>query len=100
MFLKIIGVLFIIFMGLFIANISGYYESRIRNKVIITENGIKEFENKIKNGEEIDINSFFKSKEVDYSSPISRLGDHLTDNLLVVISKGGKFIKDIIKSLF
>ena len=60
--LKILGVLFVIFMALYIASTSGYYESKIRDKVVITEEGIKEFESKVQNGEDIDITSFLIRK--------------------------------------
>ena len=66
--LKILGFLFIIYIALFIANMSGYYESKIRDQVIVTEEGIKEFEEKIQNGEEIDITSFLNNEREDYSS--------------------------------
>ena len=44
--LKILGVFFLIYIALFIANLSGYYESQIRENTIVTEEGIKAFEEK------------------------------------------------------
>ena len=99
-FLKILFVLIIIFMGLYIANISGYYEARIHDKVIVTEKGIREFEEKIEKNEEIDIESFLNNERVDYSSRMSNLGDNMTSSLEGVIEKGAKIIRDILKSLF
>ncbi len=98
--LKILGVLFVIFMALYIASTSGYYESKIRDKVVITEEGIKEFESKVQNGEDIDITSFLNTKRPDYSSPISKLGDNVTKGLESAIFEGAKFVADILKSLF
>ncbi len=98
--LKILGVLFVIFMALYIASTSGYYESKIRDKVVITEEGIKEFESKVQNGEDIDITSFLNTKRPDYSSPISKLGDNVTRGVENVIFEGAKFVSDILKSLF
>jgi len=99
-FLKILGFLFIIFMALFIANMSGYYESKIRDKVIVTEEGIKEFEEKVQNGEDIDITSFLNNERVDYSSSMSNLGDNLTTGIENVVSSGMEVVTDILKSLF
>ena len=98
-FLRILGLLFIVFMALFIASSSGYYESKIRDKVVLTDNKIKEFETLVQNGEEIDINDFLKDNEVDYSS-FSNLGDKFTSSLENVVAGGAKFIGDILKSLF
>lgn len=99
-FLKILGCLFVIFVALFIANISGYYEGKIREQVTVTEEGIKAFEEAIKNGENIDISSFLNDDTIDYSSSMSNLGDNLTYGLENFISKGMEFVVDVLKSLF
>ena len=99
-FLKILGCLFVLFIALFIANMSGYYEGKIREKVIVTEEGIKSFEEAVKNGEVIDVSSFLKSENVDYSSKMSNIGDSLTYGLENFAAKGMNFVVDILKSLF
>ena len=98
--LKILGILFIIFIALFIANTSGYYESKIRDKVVVTENGIKEFEELIKNGETIDVESFLNNEREDYSNSVSNFGDNLTSGIETFVFDGMKFVTNIIKSLF
>lgn len=99
-FLNILAILFIVYMGLFIANLSGYYESKIRDNVIMTEEGIKEFENKVSNGEEIDVTSFLKNEREDYSNKMSNLGDKLTYGVEKFIVKSVHIFGDIMKSLF
>ena len=99
-FLKILGVLFLVYIALFIANMSGYYESRVREQVTITDEGIKEFEEKVQNGEEIDITSFLKTEREDYSSNMSNLGDNLTSGLENIISSGAQIVSNLFKSLF
>ena len=88
-FLKILGCLFVLFIALFIANMSGYYEGKIREEVSVTEEG-----------ENIDITSFLNNSKVDYSSKMSNLGDNLTYGLENFVSKGMGFVVDILKSLF
>lgn len=100
LFLKILGCLFILFIALFIANMSGYYEGKIRERVTVTEEGIKAFEEAIKNGEDIDVTSFLNDEKIDYSSKMSNLGDNLTYGLENFVSKGMRFVVDILKSLF
>lgn len=99
-FLKILGCLFVLFIALFIANMSGYYESKIRDRVIVTEKGIKEFEEKIQNGEKVDITSFLNNEREDYSSKMSNLGDNLTNGIENIVSGGVEIISDVLKSLF
>lgn len=98
--IKLLSVLFLIYIALFIANLSGYYESKIRENTIVTEEGIKEFEEKIQNGEDIDVTSFLKNEREDYSNKWSNLGDKVTNNLEGFIVKSFGFVGDIVKSLF
>ena len=98
--LKILGVFFLIYIALFIANLSGYYESQIRENTIVTEEGIKAFEEKVQNGEEIDVTSFLSKEREDYSSKMSTLGDNITSNVENFVAKSMSFITDIVKSLF
>ena len=98
--LKILGVFFLIYIALFIANLSGYYESQIRENTIVTEEGIKAFEEKIQNGESVDVTSYLNKEREDYSSKMSNLGDSLTNNLENFIVKSMGFMSDIVKSLF
>lgn len=98
--LKILGVFFLIYIALFIANLSGYYESQIRENTIVTEEGIKAFEEKVQNGEEIDVTSFLNKEREDYSSKMSTLGDNITSNVENFVAKSMSFITDIVKSLF
>ena len=98
--LKILAVLFVVFMALFIANSSGYYESKIRDRVIITEEGIKEFEERVQNGEEIDITNFLDLEREDYSIGLSNLGENVTSGIENVVLSGMNLITDILNSLF
>ena len=99
-FLKILGCLFILFIALFIANMSGYYEGKIRERVTVTKEGIKMFEQAVKNGDAIDIESFLNTENIDYSSKLSNVGDSLTYGLENFAAKGVGFVIDILKSLF
>ena len=98
--LKILGEFFLIYIALFIANLSGYYESKIRENTIVTEEGIKSFEEKIQNGESVDVTSFLNKEREDYSSKMSNLGDSLNNNIENFIVKSMGFIGDVVKSLF
>ena len=98
--LKILGCLFIVYVALYIANMSGYYESKIRDRVIVTAEGIKEFEERVKNGEDVDITSFLNTEREDYSSKMSNLGDKLTTGVENFVTTGAKYVGKIFKSLF
>ena len=47
-FLRILGVLFVIYMSLTIAINTGYYEAKLSEKTTITEENMKQFEEDVK----------------------------------------------------
>lgn len=83
-FFKILIILFIIFIGFYIALQSGYYPSRIKKKTIYTNESIGMFEESIKNGEELKKDGYLE-EEIDYSNFLTKAGNGLTHEL-------GKFI--------
>ena len=74
--LKILCALFIVYIALFIANMSGYY------------------------GENIDIESFVNPEKEDYSNSFSNFGEKLTANIENVVKDGMHIIGNVFKSLF
>lgn len=99
-FIKILSVLFIIYLGLYIASISGYYESKLSNKVALTDEAIKRFEKDVLDGKVVDINTYVNDNKKDYSNKFTNMGEKVNDALINVITKGIKGIWDAIKVLF
>ena len=99
-FLKLLLLLFIIYLVLYIVNMSGYYESKIRERTVLTEQKIKEFDELIQNGENVDIDSFLDSESIDYSNGLTHLGDNVTRSLEHTVNETSKVIANILKSLF
>ena len=62
LFKKFLTISFIIFMGLYISSISGFYEAKLSNKVALTDEAIKEFENDVIEGKTIDVNTYITNK--------------------------------------
>lgn len=95
-FLNILGICFIIFVALYIAQASGYYEAKIAKRSVITSEAIKEFENDVSLGKEIDIKDYVSSDYVDYSSPMADLGSKLGSGIDKIMDGG---ITDFFKFL-
>ena len=70
-------ILFIIFLIIFISSSKGYYEYSNSQKKSITDKRIKQFEEDIKNGKDVNINDYYKQETKDYNNNISKLGDNM-----------------------
>ena len=99
-FLKILFVLFIVYMALYIAGISGYYESRINNEIVLTEQSIKEFENDIKNNKNIDLKKYTKVDNKDYSGFASNMGDNFSNFVAKLFTEEIVKVGKVLKKMF
>lgn len=99
-FLKILFLLFIIYLSLTIAMSAGYYEARLSEKTTITKEAMQRFENDIKMGKEVDIKDYLQEENKDYSNATTKAGvalSNLTENFM---SKGIIEIIEVLKKLF
>ena len=73
-FFKIIFIFSLIsYMTFYISLKSGYYEYNNRKKMTFTSEQIKQFENDIKNGKNVDIESYLNNSNKNYQNKISKL---------------------------
>ena len=101
-FIKFFGSLIIlIFLFSYFIEYSGYYEYNLQSKKNLTEEQIKKFEDDVKNGKEIDLNSYLEKTTIDYSNSLTRSTSQanlkLNEYLKKLLTGGfdilGKFIK-------
>ena len=99
-FLRLVGILFIIFISLFIANKNGFYESKVKKETVLTDTKIKEFEKDLNEGKVVDINNYFVPYKKDYSNKINRAGEKLSSSINELLIHGFKNIWQVFKVLF
>ena len=87
-FKKIFIVLLIGFTAIYISEATGYYEFEQHNKKVMTEEKIKEFEQDVKNGKNIDLNNYVVNDTKNYESKLSKLGDNMSDKIEDVVVGG------------
>ena len=69
----IITVIFLAYVvSYYVAN-SSYYEYELQERTILTNEKIKEFEEDVRNGENIDVKDYVVDEYVDYSNRMSNL---------------------------
>ena len=80
--------LFIIFMTLYFSQLTGYYEYRNYQKMVMTEEQIKQFEQDIKDGKEVDIKDYTVNTVRNYENSFSNLGLNLSKLISGVVENG------------
>ena len=98
LFLKVLLILFLIYISLYIMNNLGYYNIASKNK-IITEEKIKEFEADVRNGKSIDIKEYVRDT-TNYKNTYSNLGYNISIGIDNVLNKEKKKEDKILKKLF
>ena len=98
-FLRILFMFFVIFVMSYIVTRSGYYEAKLRNKTTLTDQKIKQFEDDVKEGKSISLDSYYTEEKPDYSSLLSNTGKKLSNNLSKSIigffTQFGKIVKKL-----
>ena len=90
---------FLLFLALFIASKTGYYEKSVKDKTYLTNKKLKEFEKDISEGKNVDAKDYFP-KEVDYSNIFTKSANNISNKIGLVVKKKKKNIWDFIKTLF
>lgn len=99
-FLRTVLLLFILYLSLSIAMETGYYESKLNERTILTEEKIKEFEQDVREGKEVDINDYVSEKNRDFSNSATKTGVFFSSLIQEFMSKGINGMVDVFKKLF
>lgn len=84
---------FVFFAILLLAESQGYYKNRNEKAKTLTEEQIKEFEEDIKEGKDIDIKKYVLYEDKDYTNNIS-------NNIYKISLKLEGVVDDVIKMIF
>ena len=90
---------FLLFLALFIASKTGYYEKSVKDKTYLTNKKLKEFEKDISEGKDVDAKDYLP-KEVDYSNVFTKFANNISNKIGLVVNYKAKNIWDFIKTLF
>ena len=90
---KILAILFLIFVALILAYESGYYETKNKNRAILTKEAMAKFEEDLSKGEVVDLKDYLEDEKIDYSNKI-------TNNISKFITKGLSGLFKSLKGLF
>ena len=73
----IMSLLVILFLGLYVSQMTGYYQYNESRKTTLTEDAIKRFEQDIKEGKTISASNYLQ-KDTEYGNKLSSLGMSLS----------------------
>lgn len=99
-FFRILFCFFLVFVALLIAYESGYYETRMSNRAVLTKEAMDKFEEDVKNGEVVDVNDYLKSESVDYSNGITKIGNKISNGISEIMTNGLSGLFNALKGLF
>ena len=90
---KIIFVLFLIFLALYFSSNAGIIDYQSKNQAILTEKQIKEFEQDVKNNVNIDVKKYLKNTKEEYNNSLSKITLKISNDI-------GNTINDILNMFF
>ncbi len=81
-------ILFAIFLTMFVSNKYGYYEYKKREQVTLTAEQIKQFEEDVKNGKNVDLENYLEKTNKNYQTKFSQLGLNISNSIANTIESG------------
>lgn len=87
-FWKIFVALFVAFLALYFSQATGYYEYEQHQNVVLTKEKIKQFEQDVADGKNIDIKDYMDTKESNYKTKISQTGLNISKELGTMVQNG------------
>ena len=91
-FIKIMSLtVFLIFIALYYSSNSGLIDYQARNKTVLTEEQIKQFEDDVANNVEIDLKKYIEDNEKKYDNNISKTTLKLSNMIGETIQSGLDF---------
>lgn len=88
----IIGTLFVLFIALYFTQTTGYYEFEQKKITALTEEQIKQFEQDVKDGKQIDVENYLNYGKKDYNNKISSLGLSLSRKIEDAVTSGLEYM--------
>ena len=99
-FWTILSIFFVVYISIFMASKSGYYEYENRNRKEFTEKKMKEFEEDVRNGKNVDLKNYFKENDVNYENKITIVGNKMSQIVTSGINKGLEGSFKVLEKLF
>jgi len=100
LFWWILGILFVFYIGNYIALENGYYETKVGEKATLTAEQIKKFEEDVASGKEIDVEDYLINEVVPNTNSYSKAGLSFSTKVENFMTKGINNIGKILSKLF
>lgn len=84
----IFAVFLMSFMVVYFSELTGYYEYQNYKKASLTEEQIKQFEEDVANGKEVDLNEYLIVEKKEYNNNLSKLASNLSDGISNIVKSG------------
>lgn len=88
----IIGTFFLLFLALYFTQATGYHEYEQRKRTTFTEEEIKRFEQDVKDGKNIDMETYLDRDEHNYENKLSNLGLSLSRKIEEAMNQGIEYL--------
>ena len=79
-------ILILLFIGLYISQVTGYYEYTESKKTTLTKDAINRFEKDVKEGKEISAKNYLE-EEKEYNNKVSKLGITVSNLIEKIFNK-------------
>ena len=80
--------LFVIYMTIYVSQLTGYYEFKNYQKTTLTKEQISKFEDDVKNGKNVKLTDYVVNTNKHYQTRLKKMGYDLSEFISKMVNKG------------
>lgn len=88
LFKGILVALFIVYITIYVSQLTGYYEYKNYQKTVLTEEQIEQFEQDVKDGKQVNVKDYVVNTNKNYQTNLSKMGMNLSNTISSWVNKG------------
>ena len=88
LFKGILVALFIVYITIYVSQLTGYYEYKNYQKTVLTEEQIEQFEQDVKEGKQVNVKDYVVNTNKNYQTNLSKIGMNLSNTISSWVNKG------------
>lgn len=96
----ILSFLIVLFLCMYVAGKTGYYQNKLANNTLLTNEALILFEKDIAEGKKVDIKDYLKNTKKDYRNIYSKTGYQISNSIDNILNEGVGKLFELLKSLF
>lgn len=99
-FFRVLLFFMVFYIAIYVSQETGYYEFEQNKRKVLTEEKIKQFDEDVKSGKEINMSDYIVEEAYDYQNSFTKIGKKTSDVIEKIFTSGVSTTVDFLNRIF